>query len=152
MTITEARFTELLNTQSVQARKVFDCVPIGEAWPTRQIYSAITRNTRATMEYKVVEGCLDTLKESGLIYEPLRGLFQQVKPKAKTMQAREVVIAEPTDARPGSTADLLTELAERAHQLSLDLLAARDVLTEEKEANADGLRKLGQLQALLKGL
>lgn len=91
--MTPQKFKMLLDQQTTIARKIFEAVPIAESWTSNKIATALTRMGSTRVDMKTLEGCLASLKDSGLVKEPERGLWQQV-------QARETVklpeIAEPT--------------------------------------------------------
>lgn len=161
MTISTARHHVLLNEQTTVAQKVFEAVPMQEAWPCHQIHGALQRTTRTTMDYKTFQGCLNTLKEAGLVHEPKMGFFERVKPRepmAKTnvspMNVSPINASrsgEPERERPAAV-EVLYELSNRARALSLDLAAAASMIGEEIEQNAASAQKLSQLQSILKGL
>lgn len=148
MGLSIARQRVLLASQTAVARKVFEAVPIQEAWTGRQIQRALERTTRASTELNLLMGCLNTLKESGLIVEPRVGVFERVKLREqveKPMQTRNA------STKPASV-EMLTELASRARKLADDLDAAASVINEEHETNAGNLATLAQLQTLFKRL
>lgn len=151
MAISVARQQVLLSGQTTAARKVFEAVPIREAWPATQIHTALQRTTRSTMDFKIVQGCLNSLISSGLVTEPRRGFFERVKPREQVLKP----MSEKTDDKNGNTSEavqMLLELADQASQLSDNLHAAAAVIEEEHTQNAESLRKLEQLRSLLKNL
>jgi hypothetical protein len=149
MTISAARHGELLNAQSAIARKVFEVVPIQQAWTSQAIGGALQQQTRSSMQFRTLEGCLNTLKDAGLIYEPTPGHFQRVTPR-ETLRAVPKTEDEPP--RVVGAVELLNELAARARMLADDLDAAASVIAEEQANNVDSARKLQQLQTILKSL
>lgn len=151
MAFTVARQKELLNAQSAIARKVFEVVPIQDAWTNQAIASALQQQTRSSIQFRTLEGCMRALREAGLVTEPKSGHYQQVMPREsykamKTEPEIELVSA------PTSAVEMLRELAARARSLSLDIAAAADVVGEELANNNEGLRKLQQLQSILKSM
>jgi hypothetical protein len=152
MTISAAKHTEILSAQTAIARKVFEVVPIQDAWTSQQIGGALTQQTRSSIQFRTLEGCLNTLKDAGLIYELTRGRFQRVTPretlKAVPMTTKPEVIEA---AQPGAV-EVLNELAARARRLAEDIEAAAEMIVEQSHDNEQALHKLNQLQAILKSL
>jgi hypothetical protein len=151
MTISMSRQQEMLRAQSVIARKVFEYVPMQEAWTAQAISHAMTQQTRASIQFRRLQGCLNTLKEAGLVSEPMQGCFQQITPreKIKAMPQRDET---PTPRTQPGAVELLRELADRARALALDIDAAADVVGEERVSNDEAARKLQTLQSILKSL
>ncbi|WP_454737617.1 hypothetical protein [Cupriavidus necator] len=151
MSISSARQELLLRGQTAIARKVFELVPIQDAWESKQIHVALQRTTRCSMDYRVLQGCLRALRESGLVFEPKNGLYQRTTLR-KAMPTTHMNGTEPTRQPPTSAIELLTELSERARQLAQDIDAAAAVIAEEAAQKEESLRKLVQLQSILKSL
>jgi hypothetical protein len=151
MTITAARQQELLNAQTDMARKVFYAVPIQEPFSSNQILAALQRTTQSTIQFRMLEGCLNKLCDSGLIIEPSRGQFQRITPREKITKPPPITEAN-GNGHASEAVELLTELADRARKLAQDIDAAAAVIAEEAHANEDGARKLRQLQEIFKGL
>ena len=150
MTISAARHTELLSAQSAIARKVFDVVPIQEAWTAQQIGGALQQQTRSSLHFRTLEGCLNTLKEAGLIEEPRRAYFRRIMPR-EPLKAVPMTKPEETPAQMGAV-ELLTDIAARARRLADDIEAAAEVIVEQSQSNEEALKKLTQLQSILKSL
>lgn len=151
MALSQARFNVVLASQSPAAKKVFEVVPITEAWPSRQVLAALERATRTHMDYRVLEGCLNTLKEAGLVQEPMRGLFQRAKVKPETK--KEEPMPQPMEpAKRAAAVDMLAELADRARALADDLDAAAEAIAEETMQSREAVAKLAQFQAVFKSL
>lgn len=151
MTISAGRQHELLNAQSAIAKKVFEVVPIQEAWTSQEVAGALQHQTRSSIQFRTLQGCLNTLKEAGLVSEPKPGHFQQVAPREVLKQMATKQDYEPARKSSGAV-ELLRELADSARVLALDIDAAADVVAEEKTSNAEATTKLAQLQAILKSL
>jgi hypothetical protein len=79
MALSIARQRVLLSSQTAVAKKVFELVPIQEAWTAQEIQGALQRATRSSMDFRLLGGCLNTLKEAGLVAEPKPGHFERVK-------------------------------------------------------------------------
>lgn len=71
--MTPSKLNSLLQGQTNLARKVFEVVPIREAWPAIQIRNALKEVERSNADLRVVRGCLATLREIGLVREPEPG-------------------------------------------------------------------------------
>jgi hypothetical protein len=166
MTISTARHQVLLHEQSSVAQKVFEAVPMQEVWSSQQIHGALQRTTRSTMDYKILQGCLNTLKEAGLVHEPKAGCFERVKQRPQTYvhtlkeagldhiprDPMPTASVSPINGSRSAAAEVLYELSNRARNLSLDLAAAASMIDDEIEENAESAQKLSQLQSILKGL
>lgn len=119
------------------ARRVFDAVPIEAAWNTVQVSAEMQRLGYSVPVKDIMTGCLDTLKDTGLIREVGRGNFQRVYVpplpgvKPKITVDRSTYTAEPEDDMPQTTkADPLTSMGEVA--ASLRAMAAQ-LLERAKE-------------------
>lgn len=77
-----ARVESGLNTM---ARKVLEAVPKKEVWTKSQIARELHRSGSSSAGRDVVDGCLNTLKESGLIREPEHGSFIRVSTREPTV-------------------------------------------------------------------
>lgn len=153
MSLSASRQRVLLDGQTAMARKVFEVVPIAESYTAQQIHSALVRNTRANVDFRVIEGCLSMLHGAGLVSKS-SNLYQRAPVKSKsdtTMKQTET--DEEQDAPTQQTAvEILTELAERARKLAADLDAAAALIIEENQNRDANVRKLEQLQSILKSL
>ena len=151
------------------AQRVYDCVPIAEAWSPLQIKAELARQGRGG-EVRIIMGCLNTLIDSGLVQEVSKGCFQRIpvypKPtnteETEETEKEEVMTATPQpklQAKKDETApiDKIAKLASRCIELSVMLQKlASDVETVAIEVQNDfaqqgeDAQKLKQLQALLK--
>jgi len=164
--MTPAKQEILMQGQTGIAKKVYDCVPIAEAWSSFQVMTALRNMTGSTPDSRIVSGCLSSLVDAGLIKKNGRDSFQRipVEPKTKTQEPK---MAEPakkieTPAEPKRTASPLEMLGELATEIvgmaeHLKRLASRveDValaVEQEREANAKSMESYRQLKALLKSL
>lgn len=177
----EARQQRLLQGHTTLAQKVFDYVPIQEAWTAAQINAAIRNTSSTTANHRAVRACLGDMKDQGLIREVSSGLFQRhsVKhiPKILTqgneeMSAKEVIVLKRVDSQLPETdapkqeesaidllAALSTEVIELADEFGgrLKKLASRieEValsVEAEREKNAEALGKLEALKTILHSL
>ena len=154
MSMTATRMRILESQQTGVARKVYEAVPINEQWPTKQIVAELHRQG-LVRDFSIVEGCLNSLKESGLIREMSRGYFQRARPKveaekeAPTMSKPLNPVLSPADV-PLSTK--LRELSKMFLGLADDIDNAALALDEKAAGNDEELAKLRQLKGLLKSL
>ena len=94
MGMTATRIRILENQQTGVAKKVYGAVPINEAWPSKSIVAELTRQGQVR-DFSIIEGCLNTLKEVGLIKEMSPGHFQRVKPKPTVEKEAEPMSTKP---------------------------------------------------------
>jgi hypothetical protein len=85
--VTPQKFQRTLDSMTTISRKIFEFVPINEPKTASQIVTAM-RNTSTRPDLKTATGCLNSLKDAGLVKEPERGLFVQIVPR-ETMTVRE---------------------------------------------------------------
>ena len=144
-----ARMRAIEEGQTGIAKKVLSSVPIQESWTARQIISDIARSG-SRPDPHIVEGCLSTLCDSGLVRERPRGYFQRIKPKEK-----KVVSIAAAPAQPKEPVDPLTKLSNIASSLRTLADEIEDValtIEERQTATTEEIAKLRQLKALLRDL
>jgi len=154
-----ARIESGLNSM---AKKVLGAVPIQAPWSKEQIVSEL-RRAGATVDRAVVDGCLITLCERGLVKEPSRGSFIRVIARLIT-QATEEFHDMSANARPAAAQQPQPSAPERDDSLSrlanLGALLRRaadecDAIALDVEARVQAAGKEGetlrQLKALLTG-
>jgi DNA-binding transcriptional regulator GbsR (MarR family) len=159
-----SRQSQLLQSQSSLAKKVFDVVPIQDAWSCNYILSELTKATGSSPTIHAVRACLGDLEDNGLVKQT-NNRFQRIAVKAQKVTsmseiAQLVPKAEPTKE---DTFSLLADLSAEMVDLGKDMVTrmtsisqrleqiALSVETERKD-NAQAAEKLKQLQTLLKGL
>lgn len=162
--MSSAKADALLQGQTGLARKVYEATPIREAWTVGQIQSAMKDG--GSVEHRVIVACLKDMREAGLVRE-VSGIFQRTEVRAKPIknETKEVIsMAKPVITKPEqSSMDILSDLSTEIGELAADIgcrlkrMAARVeevalTVELERERSAEGLTKLAQLQALLKGL
>lgn len=152
MSLSTTRQQVLLNGQTNVAKKVFQVVPIQEAWTAHAIQQAFYRATRSMVDFRILQGCLNTLKQAGLICEPSPAHFERIKTRETIEKMSPKSNDETAQVSHSASVDMLAELAERARTLAIDLDAAADAIAEEHASNAHALQKLESLRALLKNL
>ena len=162
MGMTATRIRILENQQTGVAKKVYGAVPINEAWPSKQIVMELSRQGQVR-DFSIIEGCLNTLKEVGLIKEVAPGHFQRVKPKPTTEKEAELMAVTPpkppAKAEPTEPMDRLVAIGTKLRGLSQmfvelaeDIDEAALAFEEKASGNDEELAKLRQLKGLLKSL
>lgn len=162
MGMTATRIRILENQQTGVAKKVYGAVPISEAWPSKSIVAELTRQGQVR-DFPIVEGCLNTLKEVGLIKEVAPGHFQRVKPKPTTEKEAELMAVTPSKppagSKPTEPVDRLAAIGTKLRDLSKTFLELADdideatlAFEEKASGNDEELAKLRQLKGLLKSL
>lgn len=172
--MTPAKQEILMQGQNSIAKKIYECVPIQEAWPTFQIAQALKSTAGSTADIRRVQACLSDLVESGLIREPQKRFYQRVQVEEKTktpelkmpanqpLTASTVVPVEQKASALDRIAGLAGELSGIADELRQRLLRVTKIAKEledvalaveqERESSNESLAKLSQLKDLLKGL
>ena len=162
MGMTATRIRILENQQTGVAKKVYGAVPINEAWPSKSIVAELTRQGQVR-DFSIIEGCLNTLKEVGLIRETAPGYFQRVKPKPTVEKEAEPMttkpLNQPTKSEPTEPVDRLAAIGTKLRGLSKMFLELADdideatlAFEEKASGNDEELAKLRQLKGLLKSL
>jgi hypothetical protein len=161
----DARIEELERGQTSVARKVLELVPIQEFWPASQIHTEAIRKG-ISIDKSKVEGCLNSLKQSGLVKEKA-GTFTRVaaRPRAllpERIVAQPVQFATPPITTAGSAPEAIDPLdriatvaaAIRAQANTIAKLAdAVDTIALDVDAHIKSIsqssEKLRQLRELL---
>ena len=163
------RLAEIERSITGVAKKVLAAVPAASTWTLREIHSELSRSG-TNVERRVMDGCVNSLKESGLVREPEAGKFIRVLPKVKDEPSAAPQLAsmpaisgrvDVTGAQHRSQ-EPLDELAECAAAVR-DLAKVAIALASRIEEVAVGVEertlaireesaKLRQLQELLKSL
>ena len=146
--ISASRQASLFNGLNSVAKKVYNVVPINEAWTIQQILSELHRNSQP-MTVSVVHGCLGNMAANGLVREQPKGEFRReavrppappeteckkptwpsAKPTTSTPTAMEIAMATVTTVKPVKTVepvspiDRLGALAARVTAMANDLKA-----------------------------
>ena len=164
--ISQTRFKQMFNVLNAPVKKVYEAVPVSEAWTSTQIIGEISRLGYSMRDSKAIIGCLDTLKRQGLIQEPERGSFVRVEVKAietyvKFMEEtkEKIMAAKPATQTKQTNLDRLISLSEKANGLAAQMKSVASELENvaleiesEIQENSNSSQKLKQLQELLKGL
>ncbi|MCY0854320.1 hypothetical protein [Cupriavidus sp. D39] len=158
--MTPGKVEAKLRGQTTIAKKVFEMVPIQEAWSCNQILAALHRVTRSSMDYQIMQGCLVALKGAGLVREPKGGLFQraEIKEKAEDKMANaadkavEVAVQAAASGAKKSPIEILAGIASHLRMIASDIETAAIVIEEGIAEKDENLGKLKQLQSILKSL
>lgn len=168
MGISAARIRILENQQTGVAKKVYSAVPINEAWPSKQIVMELSRQGQVR-DFSIIEGCLNSLKEIGLVRETSPGHFQRVKPKPTIEKETDAMATKPLNPVIPSTSPVKGEptepmdrlvaigtklrgLSQTFIELAEDIDEAALAFEEKASCNDEELAKLRQLKGLLKSL
>ena len=162
MGMTATRIRILENQQTGVAKKVYGAVPINEAWPSKSIVAELTRQGQVR-DFSIIGGCLNTLKEVGLIKEVAPGHFQRIKPKPTVEKEVELMAVTPpkppAKSEPIEPVDRLAAIGTKLRGLSQMFLELADdideatlAFEEKASGNDEELAKLRQLKGLLKSL
>lgn len=155
-----ARLLEAERNLTGIARKVYGHVPVNEAWRPQDIHAEAARLGQ-NVERRVIDGCLNSLKDSGLIRESSPGMFIRAPMVAAKDEAPQKP-PTPTAPEPEAKRDALDELADCAAKVrdlgwTAKALAERiegvalRVAEDTQRIAADG-QKLQQLRDLLKSV
>ncbi|WP_045194475.1 hypothetical protein [Pseudomonas sp. 2(2015)] len=168
MAVTESRQQQMLAGQSSLARKVFEVVPIQEAWHATDIHGALRSAGSSSSQFRAVRACLGELKDAGLIREPVNSHFQRTasanktqkeQPMAKETAQKVVAIKKPEAGSLDVLASLSSEViamaddfGQRMRKMAARIEEVALSVEAEREGNSEQLEKLKQLQSILKSL
>lgn len=154
--MTPEKQKQKLSGQTTIAQKVFQAVPVAEAWTAAQISTALNRATGSRMDQHTLQGCLRALADAGLVRATEHGVLYQRAPvsaaPATPPKTKEVTVTQPATtqpAPPASAIDLLGSLSQKMRALADEVDAAALALEEEQSRSTEGAAKLKQLKALL---
>lgn len=176
----QGRLKSIVCNLSSASTKVFDVVPLQEAWCIAQIIAELSRKGQNT-DHKLVAGCLDGLVKFKLVNEPVRGYFIRAhiskitpEPEISTLEVKDLKmsvvkvkpIAVATVAEAANPVeeektplDLLAGFGPRIgviignlQRLAQDIDGAALLVAEQLEVSEGKNEKLKQLQQLLKSL
>lgn len=166
--MTPAKQEIAMQGQTGIAKKVYECVPLQEAWQAFQIMQALKNMTGSLADVRVVQGCLNSLVDSGLIRQTGRQFYQriQVEEKQKAPEPKMPAIQQKTEkpvlvpaTKAAGPMEILGELsveivgmAEHLKNLARRVEDAALAIEQERENNSENLEKLRQLQSILKSL
>ena len=162
----ESKFDSIYRGLTVQAKKVYGCIPIADSWTPSQIMSELHRRNVSMSDMHVVMGCVNSLIDSGVVNEVSRGLFRReaIRPKMEFKEqviqpietTEEVEVKQPAPVTPTPAPvgplDLLGEFANRLRTLADDAERIAMTIAGQAEKNDAETAKVRQFQALLKSL
>lgn len=166
--MTPKQFKSRFDGQSSIAKKVYQFVPIQEPWSHSQISTEMQRTTGARTDHRIMQGCINTMIESGIVREVEKGKFQrtEIRDREEPQQNTETFIdtekAAPMpkqEEKPNSAIEILSDISRRLNEVSSqvksiasDVETAAIVIEDNVAQKEAGAAKLKQLQELLKGL
>lgn len=126
-----SKFDRLASQQTAIARKVLEATPMQEPWLPSQILAEMQRLRGTSTTMTIVNGCLGSLKASGLVREPSPNCWIRVQPRECTHAE-----ADEADGQPHTP-----EVQERimSNQTTMERMAS---LATQARTMADQLRSL----------
>lgn len=143
--------------QTTYAQKVFQFVPISEAWPVYAIASEMQRVTGSRPDGRTLAGCLLRMADAGLVRASSHDAFQRTPVSMPSLKTQELIeMPEPKELRAAPVAvsaiDILGGLASKLRGLAQELETAALLIEEGQAAATADLAKFKQFQALLKDI
>lgn len=174
MSLRAEKANEIISQQTSAAQKVYEAVPIEEQWSDKQIYIELQRR-QINMDFRIVQGCLNTLIDAGLVKEPRQKQFRREKirehiekqsqPKETepmaTQMPNTVMVSRGThaSAKTLSPLDRLEALSKRAamiqkmaKELADDIATAAVEIQSQLETSDEKVKKARQLVTLMREL
>lgn len=133
-----------------QLSKLYDAIPLQDAWTISQIHSELHRNG-SSMEYKVVHAVLNQLVDRGLVTQIKNGLYKRLH-AAEVNQPKPKSTNMATAKKQLTPIEILAELAAKARQFANELDNAAIDIEQEFQTSSAQSKKLKQLQSLLKDI
>lgn len=164
-----SKFKSIYNGLSSVAKKVYEAIPIQDAWDLKAIIAEMKRIFPSMGDQNVIKGCVNTLVQSGLVEEPKNGHFKRavVDPEESSRpdpNLDKYFVAQkeapPWENLPDATPlEKINGLQKIAARISQDVKQLSDAIetvaieVEDQFSQRDAeSQKLKQLQALLKSL
>lgn len=159
----QSKIDRIVKNLTSISKKVYDCVPILEEWSKSQIKGELMR-VGGNQNSRVVDGCLDGLKKSGLIKEPRVGYFIQITASApvsiKQQDFTEMSVSQKTNEKPQEAAmcdqvdpvAIIENLTAKMDELKADFEEAAIKISDYVEQSKKSVEKMQQLQMLLKSI
>lgn len=171
----EQRQQRLLENHTALAKKVFEYVPIQEAWTAAAINTALRTYSTTSASHVAVRACIGDMKDQGLVREVRSGYFQRT-PISKKLEQLQLKPTEnlpvqneekkPKVQPPLSTLDQLSALSDDVTAMSAEVVSFAAEITErmkklsgrieevalqveaEREVNEEAANKLRTLQSI----
>lgn len=150
--MTPEKQRQKLAGQTSIAQKVFQFVPVGEAWTPQQIAQALHRTTGSRIDPQILKGCLMTMVDAGLLKHRHNAEFQRIPATDKELQPMSTPKPPEAKKEPASAIDLLAGIAKSLRSIAGEIETAALAIEEGQAKSTEEVQKLRQLQALLKGL
>jgi hypothetical protein len=159
-----ARLREIEKGLKPPANKVYEVIPIQECWDAQKIQMELTRIGKS-VERRNIDGSLKLLREYGLIKESssAMGHYRKVLPVEVEKEAKEkkVIQMKKVEEAKADVSDSMVVLSELAAKLRITAEglgklaeAVEDAalrIEQEKQADAEAMRKLKVLKELFAG-
>ena len=167
-----SKYDRLASQQTSIARKVLEATPLQEPWRPNQILAEMHRlgyGTSTTMA--VVNGCLGSLKASGLVREPAPNCWIRVQPRDTThvdvdeasdpdhfdphtpeVQEENIMSKQTTMERMAALATQARSMAEQMRALACHIEDTALEAEAEVQRAKDELVKFEQMKSLLASL
>ena len=139
--LSPAKFKMLYNQQHAAVRKVYDAVPMSEAWDHSQIIGELRRVGHSMRDMSVVLGCLDTLRRQGLVNEPQKGFFSRVQIR----DPKPTNVCEPTPHP--ATCDATLEVVEDKPTKEIEVATTMQIKPVKAAPKMSPIDRLGALAA-----
>lgn len=172
MSMNAARASQVVQSLTGVAKKVYDVAPIAQRWSSGTIVGELFRLGHK-VDKRTVDGVLNDLVEKGLLIEPKRGEFMRATIKVPTLPPPASALAPvvPTQAKPqmasierptlkpadlldrmASISGKLRDLGRDASNLANDIDDAAIAAQQKIEGASADASKLRQLQQLLRSI
>ena len=159
--LSPSRQKSLVDGLTSIARKVFEAVPISEAWTISQIQAELSRTSAAGRDFRNVQGCLRYLTEVGLISQPEKDTtFRRVPVREVSVNEVEEPMSKPTITVPAaqpkpatrSPITILSGLATQMRSLADEIDHAALEIEESISSNQAEIAHLQQLKTILRNI
>lgn len=162
-----SKYDRLASQQTAIARKVLEATPLQEPWLPSQILAEMQRLRGTSTTMAVVNGCLGTLKASGLVREPSPNCWIRVQPRETTHAdadeasdadhdtpelQEEIMSKQTTMERMAALATQARTMAEQLRTLAGHIEDTALEAEAEVQRAKDELVKFEQLKSLLASL
>ncbi len=166
----QRKYSKLTDAQTMTARKVLECVPADRESNKKDI-NAVVRTLGISITPAIVEGCLYSLRDDGLIKEGKRGFFIRVVPsstvkKIATIVKKVVPVIEPEPEEAitkmvkesyesvavRDPIEVIEEMTVAMSELMSKFEMAALEISEYVQKSENDVKKMKQLQTLLSSL
>lgn len=147
----------MINGLTGISRKVYEAVPMNSAWGLKAILVEMKRLTGLNSDLAIVQGCLNTMTEQGILVNRNEH-WMRVKapsdPAIATMNVLDISCTEAIDKLPKdkTLGEQMYALAERLRALADDLDDMAIAVDELGSKDNTELEELRKFKATLKGL